>query len=256
MRRYAMTSAVAALLAIGACSDDKTTTDTSTGDTTSTTDTTTDTSTTDTTGGNTSAVTGVTKPANPKAEPTPNAGCATSDNLSYEATAGFTYPWEGATVDGTTYTCDGCKTGDSKLQGQWRVHGFVNADGTGDMDYDFPDPATDYAETLFVDGNTWVSHIKDVKASSEGTVRGFYFCSQKPEMATQHLFWIVTASDDADKPVGYVFETDVVLSAGGDNLILDWYDEPGSVGNQDFQYCRLGTKNGDNAEQTCTNPFQ
>jgi len=263
MNMRMMATSIAALLWVGACGDSESkgdTTTTSTSDTTSTTDTAT---TTDTTSDpNTSSITGVTKPANPKPEPTPDPACAANENNpDYAATSGFKYPWEGIEIGDADFTCNGCKTGDPRLQGKWRVHGFVNPDGTGDMDYDFPNPATDYAETLFVDGNTFEVHLKDAKAPSgqqEGVYRGFYFCSEMPQQPGAHLFWIVTDSDMGSTEPGDIFESDVGQGAQGSasNILIYWYDEVGSTQNKDYQYCKLGTKNPDNNAQTCTNPFE
>jgi len=259
-----VTSCLAALALTSACGDDSSTSDaTSTTDTSTTTDTATATDTTsggDTSGAASSALTGVDKPANPKAEPTPNAACATTEaNPDYDPTGAFTYPWEGATVNGTAYTCNGCKSGDPKIQGKWRVHGFENPDGTGDADYDFPDPETDYAETLFVDGNSFEVHLKDAKAPSgqqEARYRGFYFCSEMPEATAPHLYWIVTEVDLGSDQPGDVFESDVIQPGGSDNNLIYWYNEVGGTQNKDFQYCKIGTVNPDNSEQTCTNPFE
>jgi len=249
MKRFAL-----ALLLVACGGDEKTTSDTTSPTTTTTTTTTTDTSQPDTTNPQTSALTGVSKPTNPDPEPTPNAGCSGPQVQNYTPTGGFEYPWQGATAGATTYTCDGCKTGDPKLQGAWRVHGFADS---GDPDYSFPDPLTDYAETLKVDGNTFEIHIRDQHAAEgekDQLIRGWYFCAQKPEANNEHLFWVITDVDQGTDQPGDVIESDVFLGSG-DNIATYWFASVGASENDQAQYCKIGSTNSANADQTCTSPF-
>lgn len=243
------------IILLAACGpDDETKTDATTPTTTAT-----DTaSPNDTTGSQTSQLTGVTTPASPDPEPTANAGCAGATNLTYAPTEGLAYPWQGLDLGAKDYTCNGCKSGDPNLQGSWRVHGFANPDGTGDMDYDHPDALTDYGETLKIDGNTFEVHIRDAtqpEGERDSIYRGWYFCSQKPEQNNEHLYWVVTEVDDGEQTVGTVIETDVVLTGGANNINMYWYEAPGAPQSLNLQYCRVGTTNPDNNAQICNAPF-
>lgn len=245
MIRY-MPWIVAPFLALAACDSDSDsdTTDTTGGDSSDTAD-------TNVTPG-TSAVTGVNTNVT-VTTPTRNAGC---DNTDVDnANHGAKYPWGGATINGTTYTCDRCPNGLADFQGKWRAHGFA-ADGETPDYSKGGDATTDDAEVLFIDGNTWYSQLHDQQEGKSVETRGWFFCSQKPEHPNEHLFWYTIEA----KPEGQLGatsgeynESDVILSQGGDKKLIAWYDTVGGASSASIGYCKIGTvSNG----QTCNNPFE
>ncbi len=198
----------------------------------------------------TSALTGVNTKVTVTA-PTPNASCATADQLE-PPTGGAAYPWGGLTVGATTYTCNGCPDGLKELQGSWRLHGFLPAPNDDTPDYAWPDPATDGGFVLRVDGNTFYTRDVDPQQSTNEVSRGWYFCSMKPENGQKHLYWVNTETDPSGG-AGDVTRTDRILTDGSDRLLVFFFDDP-ATGTSNFPYplCRIGSTVGD---QTCTDPF-
>lgn len=253
---------VAPFILIG-CGDDTTTTG-SDATTTTTTDTSTDTTVTP----GTSAVTGVNTNVT-KTNPNPtNANCDLS--TAQNNTTGAKYPWGGLTVDGVTYTCNGCPNGYGIAQGKYRLHGFATSDGSAcnpsdsgcDADYNTPDAATDLGEILFFDGNTWYDKYHDAKAAGgPATVesRGWYFCAMKPEHANAHTLWVTTEVSPTGSPLGgavdEVKESDPILGSS-DNILIFWYNDVnasnGDPGVQ-YKYCKFGVT--DTYGHTCADPF-
>ncbi|MCC6619713.1 MAG: hypothetical protein IT385_00570 [Deltaproteobacteria bacterium] len=230
-------------------------------------DTTTTTSTTDTSTDTTpgvSPVTGVNTNLNITNPNPTNSGC--DGSTAQTNTTGAKYPWGGLTVSGTNYTCNGCPFGYGVAQGMYRLHGFADENGDPcnpedagcEADYTTPDAATDLAEILYFDGNTWYSKYKDVKAAGgPQTVesRGYYFCSMKPENPNAHVFWYTTDAEPEGTlgaNTGDIKRSDVILGTAA-NLLIFWFDGlTGETGNQ-YKYCRLGEV--DTYGNTCANPF-
>lgn len=227
--------------------------------------------TTDTTGGDTttgdtnvpagtSALTGVNTNVTVTA-PTRNAAC---DNGEVDnANHGAKYPWGGLTVGTTNYTCNACPGGLEALQGQWRFFLFDNDDNE---DYTSP-AASDYAEVVYIDGNTWYTKIYDSQASPKTVeARGYYACLQQPEHPNKHLLWVTleaTPTGAQGWSAGEAFGSDVPLIGGasGKDWRAYWYNDPRDT-NADFNkttggddekpYCQFGSSAGG---KTCSNPF-
>lgn len=147
----------------------------------------------------TSGLTGVNTAVTPQpTDPNPgNDGC-TSPVIS---NTGLKYPWGGATVAGRTYTCNACRFGYPFAQGAYRLHGFSKEDGSpcgslSDTDcaenYSEPKPAEgDFAETLWLDGNTFRVRQKNGSAAGDIEIKGYYFCGMKPEGPNEHVVWAI-----------------------------------------------------------------
>lgn len=244
------TLALVITLALGshaACSDSDSGSDSGT-DTTGPAETTAPTETTTggeeaTPSGTTSALTGVDTGVTVTA-PTPNPACS-RDQVD-RGDHGASYPWGGLTAGGTTYTCNKCPTGLSTFQGMWRAHGF--ADDGLTPDFSKGASASDDAEILFIDGNTWYSRMHDQQSGRTVESRGWFFCSQKPEHPNEHLFW-VTVEPNA----GRASESDVILSQGDDLRLIFWYDEVGGGTGISIGYCKIGSQAGG---VSCNNPFE
>lgn len=204
-------------------------------------------------GGDASPLTGVSRAGVTGTEPTRSAAC--SGLPAYGPTTGFVYPWYGVTFDGTTLTCNNCPSGDTKLQGRWRNHGFCGVNGSGAADPDLPHPA-DYAEIFFVDGNTWYTKLTTPEGVYEA--RGWYVCSDKGEGEVGHarLYWVTTEvlqdTGDTGAHVGEVYKTDVALLQSG-GLHLFYYNDPvsGQTGAK-ADYCIIGS---DLNGEVCYDPY-
>ncbi|MFT7582379.1 MAG: hypothetical protein ACI9MR_004061 [Myxococcota bacterium] len=236
-------AAMTALTAFTACDDDAAGGDTTATDTA---DTTTDTGDTNTTPG-TSAVTGVSVAAD--CNGVDQTGCT----ATYQGTGGFTYPMCPPTIGSTDYTCQKCPSGIAGLQGMYRVFG---EDENMEPDYSTPDPDTDYAELLFIDGNSWYSVIKDARNGSTAETRGYYMCVDAGQRGEQ-IFFITTDVSQAGAggaKVGDVTETDLIAS-GTDVINLFYYTEAGTAVDTGIFlfYCRIGSMTGG---QTCTNTVE
>jgi len=177
--------------------------------------------------------------------------CTAGDSLvSHD---GFAYPWTGATIGAKSFSCNACPNGLPVLQGKFRVHGFQeNADK---VDYSAPDPVTDYAWVLFVDGNTFYSAENDVVAGKSTQARGYYFCSMKSENSAKHLYFVDLENSNPDR-VGQWSRTDSVLSqSNGNSLLIKFFNNAANTGDAsgfDYPFCRIGsTADG----QTCYDPF-
>jgi len=239
----------AAPLMLIACGDDNTNTG---NDATNDTNTTSDTSLGDVAPG-TSALTGVNTNVT-STPPTPNAGCDLSevDNTNH----GARYPWNGFTEGATTYTCNKCPGGHPALQGQWRAFEYEADNDT--PNYEAP-AASDQAEILFVDGNTWYTGYYDSRESvSRVDARGYYFCTQKPEHPNEHLGWVILEADP-EGALGYdtggSYGSDVPLTATGE-LRMYYYatiaEQNGAHLDATRPYCKFGATS---AGKTCTNPL-
>ncbi|HRE91530.1 MAG TPA: hypothetical protein PK095_20595 [Myxococcota bacterium] len=206
--------------------------------------------TTDTTQPGVSALTGVNTNVT-VTPPTPNASCdaAGVDNRTH----GAKYPWGGAQIGNTSYTCNSCPGGIDHFQGSWRAHGFVENDGD-DWDIDLSKGAnanSDDAELLLIDGNTFYTRFYDSQSDTLEETRGWYFCSQKPENANEHIFWV----KEEETSTGSVNRSNVILSLGAstDFKLIEWFDTITSTTSVKIGYCRLGAvRNG----VTCNNPFE
>ena len=243
MKRYMPWIAVP-FFALAACDSDD-------GNTT-TPDGTTDTTGSDTVTPGTSAVTGVNTNVTVTA-PTRNANC---DNTEVDnGNNGAKYPWGGLTVDGTAYTCNRCPTGLADFQGKWRAHGFADDQVTPDYDKG-NDADTGDAEVLFIDGNTWYSHLSDHQDQKSVETRGWFVCTQQPEHPNEHLFWVTLQAvpeGTLGANNGDINESDVILSSGSDKKLIAWYDSTTSEQNVQIGYCKIGTSSGG---QTCNDPFE
>ena len=212
----------------------------------------------DTTGGDTtvapgtSALTGVNTNVTVTA-PTRNANC---DNTEVDnGNNGAKYPWGGLTAGTTTYTCNKCPTGLADFQGKWRAHGY-KADMTTPDYSKGADAATDDAEIFYVDGNTYYSHFHDQQEGKSVETRGWYVCTQQPEHAHEHIFWVTLEATPAGvlgSNAGDIGESDVILSQGSDKKLITWYDEVDGATSLQMGYCKIGTSSG---SQTCNNPFE
>ena len=269
MNRFHLAWAFSALFVV-ACGDSTSTpTDTVAGDTHTTDTTTTDTFAGDTTTNpTTSAITGVSTAGVTCTEPTPT-GC--TDTLV--AGGGFTYPWCGLNIpasksaSGAAYdfTCDTCPSGIPGLSGMYRVYGFED-NGNGAASVDLPDPAQ-YAETLYVDGNTFRIHVRDAQGGpvTEAEYAGWFLCTDKGELTNRHLFWVITdvSISGLDAAVGQVFESDFLNSLSDTSGVnIAWFtSDKLAVANNSctaaapcptWSYCKIGsTLSG----KECYDPF-
>ncbi len=185
-------------------------------------------------GADVSQLTGVSRAGESCTPPTPNASC---NGPVSAATGAFAYPYCGLTAGGNSYTCNGCPDGHPALQGRWRGVGFCP--DAGDPDVDHP-PPTEFAELLFIDGNTWYSRIDAGGTAYEA--RGWYFCAEQPEHPNAHLFWVTTevlADSEGATSVGEVHETDVPLTTTG-QLLLFYFDSVGASTSVGITYCAIG----------------
>lgn len=163
------------------------------------------------------------------------------------------YPWAGATVGTKTFSCNACPNGMPELQGRFRVHGFQpDADK---VDYSAPNPVTDYAWVLFVDGNTFYSAENDVVQGMTTQSSGYYFCSMKSENSAKHLYFVDLNNSNPDR-IGQWSRTDSILSQnGGNNLLIKFFNNAANTNDAsgyDYPFCRIGsTSDG----QTCQDPF-
>lgn len=186
--------------------------------------------------------------------PTRNPGCDNSevDNGSN----GIKYPWGGLTVDGVSFTCNKCPTGLADFQGKWRAHGFKDEEQS-DPDYSKgADADNDDAEVLYIDGNTWYSHLHDHQEMKSVETRGWFLCTQQPEQPNERLFWVtLQASPEGalGANAGDINKSDVILSSGSDRKLIFWYDTTAGETNYPIGYCKIGTAAGG---QTCNDPFQ
>jgi len=236
-------------VALAACGDDATTT-TPDGDATMTPDGETAGETVVTPG--TSALTGVNTNVT-VTTPTRNANCDSTEVDN--GNNGAKYPWGGLTANEKNYTCNRCPTGLADFQGMWRAHGFAADESTPDYDKG-SDAATGDAEILFIDGNTWYSNFHDEQEGKSVETRGWFVCTQQPEQANEHLYW-VTLSAVPEGTLGAnngdINESDVILSQGTDKKLIAWYDAVGGNTSASIGYCKIGTSSGG---KTCNNPFQ
>ncbi len=193
-----------------------------------------------------SPLTGVNTAVSGITEPERNAGC--DDNKVLSA-SGAKYPWGGATINGTTYTCNGCPNGHPDIQGTFRGFGFEPDEETSDYSKG-ADASSDDADLLVVDGNTWYSEIFDIQTGTTQIARGWYFCSQKPEHPNEHVFWTTTAGDEGP---GSVSRSNVVLAQGNNQILMEWFYELTGQQYTQIAYCRVGSTLGD---QVCNNPFE
>lgn len=217
---------------------------------------------TDTTGGDTgadtvtpgtSALTGVNTNVTVTA-PTRNPNCDSTEVDN--GNNGTKYPWGGLTVDGTAYTCNKCPTGLADFQGKWRAHGFQDADETQPDYTKGGDADTGDAEVLYIDGNTWYSHLHDHQEMKSVETRGWFVCTQQPEHPNEHLYWVTLQAvpeGTLGANNGDINESDVILSSGGDKKLIAWYDSTTSEQNVQIGYCKIGTSSGG---QTCNDPFE
>ncbi len=181
---------------------------------------------------------------------TPPAAADCDQSTFIDGIHGAQYPWGGATIAGQTYTCNGCPGGHPEVQGMYRVMGF---DDDGTANPDLPDADNDYAELLYIDGNTWYSVIRDARAGTTTETRGWFFCAMKPEHPNAHTFWTTTAVDQGSAQVGGVNESDVFLTLGGGaEMLLFWTNEPGTSLGIELGYCRIGSTVGG---KLCQSPF-
>jgi len=182
---------------------------------------------------------------------TPNPQCAEADS-EFPNPGGLTYPFGGLTVGGTSYTCNGCPNGHPDIQGRWRFHMMGRQENPDLVDYTLPDPVTDYAQVLFVDGNTFYWGVRDVQEQRTAQHRGYYFCSMRTENSAKHIYWVFTDSDESDS-VSRILRTDTILSGGSNNFLFSIFDSPtGGSEFQNFYYCRFGSsKDG----HTCGDPM-
>ncbi len=182
--------------------------------------------------------------------PTPNEACFIGDSVI--SSSGPAYPFGGATIAGTTFTCNGCPNGVPEMQGRYRVHGF--AENSDSVDYSIPDPSVGRADVLFVDGNTFYYGTHNPVTQQSFQSKGYFFCSMKAENSGKHLYWNDLEASDP-QAIGNWTRTDVVLSqSGGKNILLWYFDSPSTSdsGSVDVPYCRIGsTTDG----QVCTDPF-
>ncbi len=180
----------------------------------------------------------------------PNPACTQSDSVV--TGDGLAYPWAGATIAGTNFTCNGCPNGLPELQGRFRVHGFKP--DSDEVDYSQPDPATDYASILFVEGNTFYVATHDARENSTTWSRGYYFCSMKLENGAKHIYWNDLDSSESAS-VGNWTRTDTILSqGGGKNLLIKFFGSTNTADARgiDFPYCKIGTSTDG---QVCSDPF-
>ena len=184
--------------------------------------------------------------------PTRNADC--DDGAIDTGVYGAKYPWGGLAVDGLTFTCNKCPGGLPDLQGQFRAHGW-DGDWGGTPDYDIGNsPAKGDAEVLFIDGNTWYSKLYFRSENRTEETRGYFFCSQRPEHANEHLFWVITeVVDDGGigLDAGTVWRTEVI-SSGAERKVISWFADLSGEQNVQTGYCRIGTEFADKA---CNDPF-
>jgi hypothetical protein len=188
---------------------------------------------------------------NVQVEPvTPNASCFANDEIIEHT--GLAYPWGGATIGGRTFTCNGCPNGLPILQGRFRVHGYLPDSDT--VDYREPDPVTDLAWILFIDGNTFFTIEYDAQRQRTSWSRGRYFCSMKAENGAKHLYWQDLESSNSAS-VGQWTRTDTILSSGGGkNLLIKFFNSVNTsdASGIDFPFCKIGTTTDG---QLCNDPF-
>lgn len=201
-------------------------------------------------GSDVAQLTGVDRSGETCTEPTRSPTCT---GPSYQATNAFAYPWCGSSNGSDTYTCNGCPDGHPLLQGRFRAMGFCDA-MAGDPDVDTPVPS-DFAELLFIEGNTWYARIKNGSNNSDYEARGWYFCSEQPENSNAHLFWVTTeviTDTSGTAQVGDTIRTDVPLDAGDGPLLFYFNELMGSDAGVNATYCKIGeTVNG----EECYDPF-
>jgi hypothetical protein len=187
----------------------------------------------------------------PNDAPARHADCAAPDSNAY----GPSYPWQGFTVSGTTYSCNRCPNGRKEIQGHWRAV-FDDTDPT--VLYE-KDPT--YRERVIFNGNQFSMRLngQDLGQSVDATIEGWYFCGQKPEADNETVFFIVTsaAPDNAFAyETGYVFTSDLLTSDGGGGLLWAWYSGIVTVAGSSWggtaPYCLIGTMVGD---KPCVDPF-
>lgn len=183
-------------------------------------------------------------------EPTQNPACFSGDSVVDHN--GLGYPWGGANLADTSFTCNGCPNGLPVLQGRFRLHGFKpNSD---EVDYSEPNPVTDYASVLFVDGNTFYVATHDAREGKSTWSSGYYFCSMKAENGAKHLYWQDLDSAKAENVGGWT-RTDTILSQGsGNNLLIKFFDtvDTSNGGGLNYPYCRIGSSTDG---QVCFDPF-
>ena len=200
--------------------------------------------------GNASTVTGVSS-ANVTGTEPPRAGACTG-TPSYPATGAYTYPWRGLTVNEQSFTCNNCPDGVPALQGRWRALGHCSG-ATDAVDVDLPNPS-EYAELLFVDGNSWYAKI----TNSDGTyeARGWYMCADTGELLPARYFWVTTEvlqdTGNTGAHVGEIFKTDVSGNGGVVNNLF-FYDSLAAGSGGIYQaYCKIGDEVG---QEACYDPY-
>lgn len=166
---------------------------------------------------------------------------------------GLSYPWTGATVGNKTFSCNSCPNGHPDLQGRYRIHGWK--EGSEQVDYSIPNPVTDQAWVLFVDGNTFYSAEHDAIRQRSSQSRGYYFCSMKVENGAKHLYFSDVENSNPEG-IGNWSRTDSILSQnGGNNLLIRFFHNAADTTDKsgiDFPFCRIGSVTDG---QTCTDPF-
>lgn len=136
------------------------------------------------------------------------------------------------------------------------MHGFAADDVTPDLSIG-SDLTTD-ADVLYVDGNTWYRRQYDQETRTSVETRGWYMCSQQPEHPNEHLFWKVILGEP-DGALGVstcdVLETDVVLPAGQNRILMAWYKQLGGSVAPQVGYCRIGSEE-EFLGRPCNDPFE
>jgi len=157
---------------------------------------------------------------------------------------GATYPFQGLTSHGYTFSCTTCPTGLAWLTGNWV---FYNGS---------PANEDNFTDVLYFDGNNFIETLVGIDEGTdpnnpiEATVKGYYFCPPESEQPQEMIMiWVVT---DVDPPgafgnsVGDAYPLNIMETIAGtydDTLLWFDFDWEGSSklapGNQ-FTYCKPG----------------
>ena len=170
----------------------------------------------------TSSLTGVWTRAACETGPNPNCLDRSIDGLPDSAEFGWC-GYEG-------YTCNACPHGFRDVQGSYRL---MMADETGLPNPTLPDPATDIAERLLIDGNTFDDEIHDIRGGRDTHVRGWFFCADSAEDPRQRIFWVPQAP--STQPV---YDSGLIEAGLNDAISIAYLE-----GQTTFTatYCRIGT---------------
>jgi len=179
---------------------------------------------------------------------TPPAGDTVACGTVLDQTEGHSYPFQGLSAEGKTFTCTACPTGFNKLNDEWLW--FVE-DENGNLTLDLKAAGYDMtSDELTFNGNTFAEVISGIDSGTGQQVtqriEGYFVCPTPAEMPSLQFIWVITKADPEGafgNKTGDTYPYAQLDSTAGVNDMMLWFDYDWSFSPPPFQqakYCRRG----------------